>query len=87
MRTYEDMEYIIPKSSYKEAKELVKQCKDRKTSTCCVVIAGHRAKTKAIYEELQKEYHIRKGYTFSTNEFPWIVAWKYGCGHLWKSNT
>lgn len=87
MRMYEDMKCIVPKKSYKEARELVRQCKEHPNSTCCVVIAGYRAKTKDFYIELQKEYYIRHGHLFDVKDYPWIVGWKYGCGHHWKDNT
>ena len=87
MRKFEDMEYIVPKMSYKEAREYVKQCKAHPNSTCCVFIAGHRAKTKSDYEELYREHILRGGWLFNKKDFPWIVAWKYGCGSLWRDNT
>ena len=85
MRMFEDVYGILPALSYEEARNLVKQCKH--SITCCVVIAGYRAKTKDLYIELQKEYSFRYHISINQKTYPWIVAYKYGCGHLWKDNT
>lgn len=87
MRMFEDMEIIVPKKTYKEARKLVKQCKEHPRNTCCVVIAGYMAKSKPYYEELYKEWVTRGRFIFDKKDFPWLVAWKNGCGHLWKDNT
>jgi hypothetical protein len=87
MRMFEDMEIIVPKETYKEALKLVKQCSENPQSTCCVVIAGYKAKSKQYYDELRKEWIHRGRIAFDPKDRPWIVAWKHGCGHLWKDNT
>ena len=88
MRMFEDMEIISIKETYKEARKLVKQLKENPKSVCCVVIAGHRAKSNNLYDELYKELVCyRDHWMFKKKDYPWIVAWKHGCGHLWKDNT
>lgn len=87
MRMFEDMEVIVPKQSYKEAIKLVKQCRENPQSTCCVVIAGHRAKSRSLYEDLYIERLWRGQCAFKKKDYPWIVAWKHGCGRLWVDNT
>ena len=88
MRMFEDMEVIVPKESYKEARELVRQLHENPQSICCVVIAGYRAKSRVYYNELYKEYVAHRGRRmFNKKDYPWIVAWKHGCGHLWVDNT
>ena len=87
MRVFEDIEVIVPKATYKEAMKLAKQCVENPQSICCVVIAGYKAKSKPYYDELRKEWIIRGRCAFDPKDRPWIVAWKHGCGHLWKDNT
>lgn len=87
MRMFEDMEIIVQKETYKEARKLVKQLSENPASTCCVVIAGYRAKSKQYYEELYRERICRGRWMFKKKDYPWIVAWKHGCGHLWVDNT
>lgn len=65
MRMFEDMEVIVPKESYKEARELVKQLSENPQSTCCVVIAGRRAKSKRYYDELYREWINRGRWMFN----------------------
>lgn len=89
MRKFEDLEIISKKETYKEARELVQQLKENPQSVCCVVIAGYRAKkSKHLYDELYRELvHFRGCWMFKKKDYPWIVGWKHGCGHLWKDNT
>lgn len=82
------MEIIVIKETYKDAIKLVKQLKENPQSVCCVVIAGYRAKSRGLYDELYKEKVLYRGcWMFKKKDYPWIVAWKHGCGHMWKDNT
>lgn len=67
--------YISFKKTREEAMELYKKCK-KDPCVACVMIAGKRAKTWRLYEDLRIKHITRHEITIDPNEYPWVVAWE-----------